>query len=199
MLKVIESVGQMQPVSLIPTCLAAHTRPREFTNNSEYLRFLIEKLLPAVKNETRCRASISVDPTAFSVEESRMYLTQARQFGFTIVLHADQFGRGGSLLAAELNALSADHLEASTDEDFKALAVKDVVATVLPGASLGLGLPQLRTPDARHWTYGRHSIRLESGIRSHGQSVGPSCNPRRCKKLSLAETFPASLHELQRR
>ena len=59
--------------------------------------------------------------------------------GFDITIHADQFHTGGSALAVELGARSADHLEASTEKEIKLLAHSDVVAMALPGASIGLG------------------------------------------------------------
>ncbi len=146
-LQVIASLNELQPVSLIPTCLAAHTKPPEFENNNLYLAYLNEKLLPLIKKQNLCqRIDIFVDDTAFSVDEARKYLLEAQRLGFEICIHADQFKCGGSRLAAELKAVSADHLENSKIEDFKALVKANVAAIALPGASLGLGLPQ---PHAR--------------------------------------------------
>jgi imidazolonepropionase len=146
-LEVIAAVNKLQPVSLIPTCLAAHTRPPEFTSNKDYLAYLSKDLLPRIKKKKLSeRIDIFVDECAFSVEEAREYLLKAQKLGFALCLHADQFKRGGALLAAELKAVSADHLENSTVDDFIALAKADVTAIALPGASLGLGIPQ---PHAR--------------------------------------------------
>src|SRR5690606_12715325 len=69
------------------------------------------------------------------------YLQQARQLGFDVTVHADQFSPGGSAAAVQCGALSADHLEASTEIEIKMLAQSDTVAIALPGASLGLGVP----------------------------------------------------------
>ena len=64
---------------------------------------------------------------------------QAKDLGFEITVHADQFTPGSSRIAVEVGAVSADHLEATTDEDILFLAKSNTVATALPGASLGLG------------------------------------------------------------
>ena len=69
-----------------------------------------------------------------------MYLSDAKKLGFDITIHADQFTTGGSELAVKLGALSADHLEASTEREIDMLAQSDVVSVALPGASLGLGM-----------------------------------------------------------
>ncbi|MEL7065689.1 MAG: amidohydrolase family protein, partial [Bacteroidota bacterium] len=76
---------------------------------------------------------------AFSVEMGREYLQRAKTMGFDITVHADQFSAGGSALAVEVGALSADHLEASGPREIERLANSEVIAIALPGASLGLG------------------------------------------------------------
>lgn len=129
-------------LDLIPTCLAAHICPKDFKGtNADYLQMISEKLLPLVKQESLARrVDIFVEDSAFSIEEARKYLEHAKSLGFDIVIHGDQFTAGGSALAVEMGALSVDHLEASNEEAIAKLAKSDVVATVLPGASLGLGI-----------------------------------------------------------
>src|SRR5690606_32863819 len=83
---------------------------------------------------------IFIEDTAFNEEDALEYLLNAKEMGFEITVHADQFSTGGSRIAAEVGALSADHLEASGDEEIALLRDAGVVATVLPGASLGLGM-----------------------------------------------------------
>jgi imidazolonepropionase len=70
-----------------------------------------------------------------------MYLNKAKQIGFDVTVHADQFTTGGSEVAVNMGAVSADHLEASGEQEIKLLANSNTVAAVLPGASLGLGMP----------------------------------------------------------
>lgn len=128
---------------LIPTCLAAHICPKDFEgSSSEYLEGIIRKLLPKIKKEGLSnRVDIFIEDSAFSVQQAKLYLQQAKELGFDLVVHGDQFSTGGSELAIELNALSVDHLEASKDYETEQLAKSDVVTTVLPGASIGLGIP----------------------------------------------------------
>ena len=143
--KMLEAIGEAatrQPIDIIPTCLAAHALPWEFDSKTDYLEFLQHSLLPLVieRNLSR-RIDIFVEKEAFPVNEARTFLQAAKSTGFSIVVHADQFTRGGSLLAAELHAQSADHLEVATIEDCTAMKASGVLPVVLPGASLGLGMP----------------------------------------------------------
>ncbi len=80
-----------------------------------------------------------VERSAFSAEQAKPYYEQAKALGFDLTVHADQFTTSGSKLAVELSAASADHLEASTEEEIQLLAASDVVAVALPAASLGIG------------------------------------------------------------
>lgn len=141
-LKAIKEGSKKQPVQLIPTCLAAHVKPPEFNTATDYLNALITNLLPIlIKEKLTKRIDIFVDACAFSVEEARPFLKKAKEMGFSLCIHADQFTRGGAQLAAELHAVSADHLEASTEDDLISLKKGGVIPIILPGASLGLGIP----------------------------------------------------------
>ncbi len=128
------------PIDIIPTCLAAHIIPPEFKSAQEYLKHLANELLPLIRPYTK-RVDIYVDENAFPEQEASEYLQIAQKMGFDIIVHADQFRRGGAMMAASLSALSADHLEASTEDEILALKTRKVIPVVLPGASLGLGLP----------------------------------------------------------
>ena len=141
MLRVIHSAGSKTPMDLIPTCLAAHTLPRDFSGSkAEYLELVLEELLPLLLKEGLARRlDAFVEQSAFSPQEITPYLRAAKAMGFDLTLHADQFSQGGSEVAIACGALSADHLEASGPAEIHALAQSDVVATALPGASIGLG------------------------------------------------------------
>lgn len=126
---------------LIPTCLAAHICPKDFQGEpSDYLEHMLAELLPKVRSQglTR-RVDIFIEEGAFGPGISLKYLQQAKALGFDLTVHADQFSVGGSKVAIECGALSADHLEASSPAELAALAKSEVVSTALPGASLGLG------------------------------------------------------------
>lgn len=141
MLRAIKTASSSLQAELIPTCLAAHVKPKDFKEAHDYLNYILKELLPKVKQaELAKRVDIFVEPEAFPVEASRPYLEEAKRMGFALTLHADQFSSGGSSLAAELGALSADHLESSNEKDVASLAKSNTIATVLPGASLGLGM-----------------------------------------------------------
>lgn len=142
MLKAINRVKEQSEATIVPTFLGAHMKPRDFEgSNSEYLQLLVDQVFPIIKSENLAkRIDIFTERSAFSIEESKIYLQKAKENGFEITVHADQFTPGASVMAVEFGAMSADHLEFSDDNDIRALAGSDTVATVLPGASIGLGM-----------------------------------------------------------
>lgn len=143
MLRVIQRVKENTDANIISTCLAAHIKPKDFEGtNSDYLNWILNELLPLIKAEALSnRVDIFIEKSAFGIEESKLYLQKVKDLGFDITVHADQFTAGSATLAAELGALSADHLEASTEKEIELLANSATVAVVLPGASIGLGEP----------------------------------------------------------
>ncbi|MFC3355838.1 imidazolonepropionase [Sphingobacterium zeae] len=141
LLRVIrESDRQIQP-DLIPTCLAAHMLPRDFNGSAkDYLHMLAEVLFPALKSERLSnRIDAFIEKAAFQGEDIVAYLQRAKNMGFDLTIHADQFTTSGSQIAVELGAISADHLEASTAFEIELIAQSDTVAVALPAASIGLG------------------------------------------------------------
>lgn len=142
-LRAIKEANEKSRADLIPTCLAAHLKPKDFDGTQEdYLLYIGEQLLPEIQNENlAARIDIFVEETAFSVDAAKEYLKKVRLLGFDITVHADQFTTGGSAAAVACGAVSADHLEASGNKEIELLAKVNIVATVLPGASLGLGMP----------------------------------------------------------
>ena len=141
MLRVIRSAGSKTAMDLIPTCLAAHMIPKDYNGSAtDYLDEVLEELLPLSRKEGLARRlDAFVEQSAFSPEEITPFLMAAKEQGFELTIHADQFTTGGSEVAINCGALSADHLEASGPKEIEALAQSQVVATALPGASIGLG------------------------------------------------------------
>jgi len=141
-LRAIAKASTQTKASLVSTCLAAHMVPKDFSGGqSEYLNYVFHDLLPVIKNENLSnRVDIFIEESAFDAKNALTYLNRAKQMGFDITVHADQFTTGGSAVAVKSGAVSADHLEASKDGEIKLLANSDTVAVVLPGASLGLGM-----------------------------------------------------------
>lgn len=141
MLRIIKKAQEQTKATLVPTCLSAHLKPKDFEgSNEDYLHYIINEILPKVKEEDLAkRVDIFIEKSAFQPEESKHFLLKAKELGFEITVHADQFTPGSSRIAVEVGAKSADHLEATVDDDIEFLAKSDTVATALPGASLGLG------------------------------------------------------------
>ncbi|WP_336730926.1 imidazolonepropionase [Chryseobacterium sp. VD8] len=141
MLRIIKKAQEKTKATLVSTCLAAHLKPRDFEgSNEDYLQYIVNEILPKVKEEDLAkRVDIFIEKSAFQPEESKNFLLKAKELGFEITVHADQFTPGSSRIAVEVGAKSADHLEATIDDDIEFLAKSDTVATALPGASLGLG------------------------------------------------------------
>lgn len=141
MLRIIKKAQEQTKASLVPTCLSAHLKPRDFEgSNEEYLHYIVTEILPKVREEDLAkRVDIFIEKSAFQPEESKNFLLKAKELGFEITVHGDQFTPGSSRIAVEVGAKSADHLEATIEDDIEFLAKSDTVATALPGASLGLG------------------------------------------------------------
>ncbi|MDQ0592705.1 imidazolonepropionase [Chryseobacterium ginsenosidimutans] len=141
MLRIIKKAKEQTKATLVPTCLSAHLKPRDFNgSNQEYLQYVLTEILPKVKEENLAnRVDIFIEKSAFQPQESKDFLLKTKDLGFGITVHADQFTPGSSRIAVEVGAKSADHLEATIDADIEFLAKSETVATALPGASLGLG------------------------------------------------------------
>ena len=140
MLRAINKVNQNASVDLIPTCLAAHMKPKDWVGEGNYLDEIIDSLLPKLIEEGLTnRVDAFIEESAFSPMEIKPYFQKAKSLGMDITVHADQFTTGGSEVAIEFGALSADHLEASTEKEIELLAKSNVIAMALPGASIGLG------------------------------------------------------------
>lgn len=142
-LEIIRQAGYECESEIVPTCLAAHAKPKDFCGSPrEYLQTIIEELVPVIlAKDLAKRMDIFIEATGFSCADGKYFLGALKQFGFDITIHADQFTTGGSRLAVEVGAVSADHLEASGDTEIELIANSRVTAVCLPGASIGLGLP----------------------------------------------------------
>lgn len=140
-LRAIKQANAEVATDLVSTCLAAHMKPKDFEGTGkEYLALMSSTLFPVLCEEKLTeRIDAFIEQTAFSAEDIENYFKTAREMGFMITVHADQFSTSGSAVAVAFEAVSADHLEASTDTEIQLLADSDVVAVALPAASLGIG------------------------------------------------------------
>ena len=138
MLRVIDQLRQVGPQNVIATFLGAHTIPREYKiKPEEYVRILIEEMLPKVASEklaTFC--DIFVEQEAFDKRMTDAIMKAAQKLGLKTKFHVDQLSsNGGAELAASCQAVSADHLEKISDEGIRRLKETGTVAVMLPGAS----------------------------------------------------------------
>jgi len=146
LLRVYRRLAETGPVRIVPTFLGAHLVPAEYRERrGAYVALLVDELIPAVAAERLAACcDVFVEESAFSVEEARRILLAGRAAGLAPRLHADQLtSSGGAELAAEMGALSADHLEHVSDRGIAAMAEAGVVAVSLPIASLYLGQPPM--------------------------------------------------------
>ena len=141
MLRAIQKANTICTQELIATCLAAHMGPKDWSGTVEdYLMEISNVLFPKLKSEGLTnRIDAFIEESAFSASQISPYFTKAKEMGFDITVHADQFSASGSKVAVEFDAISADHLEASTLTQIELLAKSNTIAMALPGASIGLG------------------------------------------------------------
>lgn len=142
LLEVIDRADARHPVDLVPTFMGAHAVPRGESPDA-YVDDVVENQLPAVESQGIAEfCDVLCEEDVFDIAQSRRVLEAGAEAGLTPKIHADEFTHlGGTQLAADLEAASADHLLHATDEDVEALIDADVVPTVLPGTAFGLGKP----------------------------------------------------------
>ena len=179
-LEVMQSINfdPIRKVDIVPTFLGAHAVPTEYKGREDdYIDFLIREMLPLIKQRMLAEnCDIFCERGVFTVEQSRRLLRAAQEMGFGVKIHADEIvSFGGSELAGELHALSADHLLHASDAGIRALADNDVVATLLPLTAF-----TLREPYAR----GREMI--DSGC---AVALATDLNPGSCCSGSIPLTF----------
>ncbi|MEM1056056.1 MAG: imidazolonepropionase [Bacteroidota bacterium] len=145
-LRVYRALAQTHPQRLVPTVLAAHALPPEFTDDrAGYLDLVCAEILPAVAHQGLARFSDAfVEAGAFTPDDARRVFAVSRDLGLVPRLHADQLSdTGGGALAAEVSASSADHLEFVSETSIRAMAEAGTVAVSLPLATLVLDVPPL--------------------------------------------------------
>ncbi|WP_186431004.1 imidazolonepropionase [Clostridium sp. BSD9I1] len=146
-LKVMDRLNEDHPVDICKTFLGAHAVPDEYKGRTEeYINFMVEEVLPKVAKENLADfCDVFCEKGVFSVEESREILLKAKELGMKLKLHADEIVQlGGSELAAELNAVSADHLLHASDKGIEDMARAGVVSTLLPTTAFCLKEPYAR-------------------------------------------------------
>lgn len=147
LLAVARRIGEELPVTVKTTFLGAHSIPTEYRGDREgYVDLVVEEMLPAV-GPVADYCDVFVEDGVFSVEEGRRIFNRAAELGMGARVHAEQLGHtGGAMLAAEIGAVSADHLDYADEDDARALADAGVAAVLVPGASYTLRSRQAPAP-----------------------------------------------------
>jgi len=141
-LKALEKIEEQGYQKVVKTFLGPHALAPEYEDYESYLNMIIEQMLPEVRKsfEDELYADIFTEEGVFTAEQSRRYFEKALSLGFKIRLHADEIQDiGGSSLAAEMGANSADHLICIKEDSINKLSNSKTVATLLPGTSFFLG------------------------------------------------------------
>ncbi|MGW8301053.1 MAG: imidazolonepropionase [Desulfobacterales bacterium] len=140
-LQVMARLNQIHYLDVVPTFLGAHAVPPEYNGKPDaFIDFMATDVLPRVADQKLAEfCDIFCEKGVFSVEQSRRLLSRAKELGFKLKLHADEIVQlGGAELAAELEAVSADHLLQASDQGIKDMATAGVVATLLPATAFSL-------------------------------------------------------------
>jgi imidazolonepropionase len=181
-LKLLRVIGKITPIRAVPTFLGAHEIPDEFRGRREqYVDFVVEEMLQKAC-ASACFCDVFCEPRVFPVEDARRVLQAAKSKGLGLRMHADQLENGGgALLAAELHAATADHLEHTDTNGIAALAKAGVQPVLLPGAVYALG--SKRYPDARAMIDAGLAVVIATDF-----NPGSSPTPSMPMMLSLAAT-----------
>jgi imidazolonepropionase len=171
-LKILDAIrrtNQLHTVDVVPTFLGAHAVPPEYKGNTHgYVNLIIEEMLPRVTEKALAEfCDVFCERNVFSLEQSRKILSAAKGYGLKSKVHADEMSMlGGAGLAADIEAISAEHLLFSSEENLKAMAAKNVVAVLLPAAALSLMMGKYA--DAR--------LMIECGVPvALGTDFNPNC------------------------
>lgn len=139
-LEVVKKLNEDLPVDLVSTFMAAHVIPPEYKENPNPLIDDIITMLPKVKEEKLAEfVDVFCDAGVYSAAQSKRLLEAAKKEGFSLRIHADEIESiGGSAVAAEVGATSAEHLMVITDEDIQKLADAHVIGNLLPATTFSL-------------------------------------------------------------
>jgi len=151
-LETVLRLNEIDPLELVPTYMVAHAIPRDFPGGvSAYTDWICDVALPETKKWWQAHArnyslpfnDVFCEQGVFEIEDTRRILIRGQELGFRAKLHADEFKNlGGASLAAELGAVSADHLVKTSRDDILRIAASETVAVSLPGTPFGLAQPE---------------------------------------------------------
>ena len=139
---VIRDLNERHPIDLVATFMGAHLVPAEYKQNrDEYVRLVCEEMMPLVKEQGIAKfCDVFCEADTFTAEESRRILEAGLKYGLRPKIHADEIEAiGGSVLAGEIGAISAEHLIVCPPEGIASMAKGGVIACLLPATSFNLG------------------------------------------------------------
>jgi imidazolonepropionase len=173
-LEAIRLLNERQPVELTATFLPAHAVPPDMKDDVDgFVTVVVEEMLPAAaawmeKHGRPLYCDVFCEEGVFDLAQTRRILSAAREMGFGLKVHADEFvGLGGTGLAVELAAVSADHLVQTPDEDIEALGRGSTIAVGLPGTPFGLG--------HQEYTPAKKILAADGAL-----ALATDCNPGTC-------------------
>lgn len=173
-LRVIKGLNKSHPMDVVPTFMGAHAVPPEFKDDREgYLDLLCKKLIPAVAKQKLAKfCDVFCETGVFTAAESRRILETAKEYELLPKIHADEIDPiGGSVLAGELGAISAEHLIVCPEDGIRSMAEGGTIACLLPATSFYLNS-----------TYAPARKMIEAGV---PVAMASDFNPGSCPCLNL--------------
>ncbi|MDO9110246.1 MAG: imidazolonepropionase, partial [Desulfatirhabdiaceae bacterium] len=186
MLSVIDRINRQTPLDVVATFMGGHAVPEEYRKEpEEYVDLLIAEMIPAVSRQGIARyCDVFCEVGVFSVDQSRRILLAAGSAGLGLKIHADEVhDMGGAGLAAELRAVSAEHLLAASDANINRLATSGTLAVLLPGTAYSLQKP-----------YARAREMIAAGV---PVAIATDCNPGSCFTESIPFVFGLSVMNMK--
>lgn len=174
MLNVVKKLNDEHPMDIVSTFMGPHAVPPEYKGRGkEYIKMVCDEMLPYVKENNLAEfCDVFCEDGVFDVDESREYMKVAKEMGFGLKIHADEIEEiGGSELAGEMGAVSAEHLIAIGEKGMAAMKAAGTTAMLLPATSFYLGK-----------TFAPARRMIELGI---PVSIASDFNPGSCPSLNL--------------